>query len=72
MGISPLFNTRLFTALMHVFIISDKLEVLRELVNPANVTNQIFIMKHRPVAPGWTVSRIVVAMCTCTGVGHNL
>ena len=53
------------------FIISEKLEVLSELVNPINVTNQTFIMKHRPVAPGWRVSRTSVAMCTCTRVGHN-
>ena len=51
------------------FIISDKLEVLSDAIN---VTNQIFIMKHSPVAPGWRVSRTSVAMCTCTGVGHNL
>ena len=37
---------------MHVFcIVSEKLEVLSEL---ANVTNQTFIMKHRPVTPGWS------------------
>ena len=34
---------------MHIFllIISEKVEVL---VNPINITNQTFIMKHRPVA----------------------
>ena len=48
-------DVTLFTALtrntcMHIFfIISEKLEVLSELVNPINVTNQTFIMKHRPV-----------------------
>ena len=52
------------------FIISEKLEVLSELVNPINVTNQTFIMKHRPVAPGWRVSSSSVAMCTYTRVGH--
>ena len=58
---------------IHVFFsISEKLEVLSELVNPISVTNQTFIMKHRPVAPGWRVSRTSVAMCTCTRVGHNL
>ena len=31
------------------FSVSEKLEVLSELVNPINVTNQTFIMKHRPV-----------------------
>ena len=36
-----------------------------------NVTDQIFIMKHSPVAPGWRVSRTTVAMCTYTRVGHN-
>ena len=57
---------------MHVFlfIISDKVEVLSELVNPININNQTFIMKHRPVAPGWRASRNSVAMCTCTRVGH--
>ena len=34
------------------FIISEKLEILSELVNPINVTTLTFIMKHRPVAPG--------------------
>ena len=52
-----------------IFIISEKLQVLR-LVNPINITNQTFIMKHRPVAPGWGASRTSVAMCTCTRVGH--
>ena len=33
-----------------------------------NFTNQTFIIKHRPVAPGWRVSRASVAMCTCTRV----
>ena len=42
------------------FIIIEKLELLSELVN---VTNQTFIIKHRPVAPGWRVSRSSVAMC---------
>ena len=37
---------------MQVFIISEKLEVLSELVNPIDVNNQTFIMKHRPVAQG--------------------
>ena len=46
---------------MHIFI-SEKLEVLSKLVNLINVTNQTFIMKHRPVAPGWRVSRTSVAM----------
>ena len=36
-----------------------------------NVTNQIFIIKHNPFAPGWRVSRTSVAMGTCTRVGHN-
>ena len=65
---------RLFTALIRntytFFFLSKKLEVLSELVNPANFTNQTFIMRHRPVAPGWRVSRTSVAMCTCTRVGH--
>ena len=57
---------------VHVFIISEKLEVLSELVNPINVTNQTFTMKHRPIVPGRRVTRTSVAMCTCTRVGHNL
>ena len=28
-------------------------------------------MKHRPVAPGWRVSRTSIDMCTCTRVGHK-
>ena len=68
-------NIRLFTALTRntctFFIIYEKLEVLSELDNPVNVTNQTFIMKHRTVTPGWRVSRTSVAMCTCTRVGHN-
>ena len=51
------------------FTISEKLEVLSALVNPINVTNQTFIIKRKPVAPGWWVSRSSVAMCTCTRVG---
>ena len=34
----------------HFYIIS---EVLSELTSPINVTNQTFIMRHRPVTPGW-------------------
>ena len=34
--------------------------------------NQTFIMKHRPVAPGWRVSRTSLATCTCTRVDHYL
>ena len=57
---------------MHVFlsIISENVEVLSELCNPINTTNQTFIMKHRPVAPGCRASRTSVAICTCTKVGH--
>ena len=33
-----------------------------ELVNAINVTNQTFMMKHRPVAPGWRVSKSWVAI----------
>ena len=48
---------------MHIFFtISDKLEVLSELVNPINVTNQTFIMMQRPMTPGWRVSRTSVAI----------
>ena len=61
-------DIRLFTPLTRktctFCIISEKLEVLSELVNPINVTNQTFIMKHRPVAPRWRVSRSSVVMCT--------
>ena len=57
---------------MHVFLSSQKLEILSELVNPINVTDQTFTMQHRPVAPGWRVTRTSVAMCTCTTVRHNL
>ena len=53
------------------FIISEKLEVLSELDNRIIVTNQTVIMKHRPVASGWRVSRTSVATCTCIRVGHN-
>ena len=67
-------DIRLFTALIRntctFLTTAEKLEVLSELVNPINVTNQTFIMKHRPVTPGWTVARTSVAMCTCTGVGR--
>ena len=52
----------------HVFIISEKLEVLTELVNPVKVTNQTFITKHRPVTPGWRVSRTSVANIKCVRV----
>ena len=74
MRISRLFDIRPFTycldqEYMHArfffYYLYEKLEVLSELVNPINVTNQTFIMKHRPVAPGWRVSRTSVAMCTC-------
>ena len=50
---------------MHVFYhdgIYENLEILSQLVNPINVTNQTFSMKHRPVAPGLRVSRTSVAM----------
>ena len=52
---SIIFDVRLFTALIRIHALS-------ELVN---VTNQTFIMKHRPVARGWR------AMCTCTRVDHK-
>ena len=44
---------------------------LADAFSSVNVINQIFIMKHRPVAPGWRVSRTSVAMCTCIRIGHN-
>ena len=41
-------------------------------ISLVNVTNQIFIMKHRPAAPGWRVSRTSVAMCIYLARGgHN-
>ena len=46
------------------------IHAVSKLVNPVNVTNQTFIMKHRPVAPGWRVSKPSVATCSCTRVGH--
>ena len=74
MRISPLFDMTIYFLDQACFfcIISEKLEVLSELVNPINVTNQTFIMKHRPVALGWRVTRTSIALCTCTRVGHNL
>ena len=42
----------------------------------SNVTNQTFLMKHRPVAPGWRVSRTSVYMLqlawTCAELYVNL
>ena len=51
---------------MHIFlfIISENVEVLSELVIPINIINQTFIMEHRPVTPGWRASRTSVAICT--------
>ena len=44
-------------------------------VNVMNLFSQTFIiympLQHRPVAPGWRVSRTSVAMCTCTTVDHE-
>ena len=66
-GGMPLHPPRVWWAYAHQVpgyaTVSEKLEVLSELVKPINVTNLTFIMKHRPVAPGWRVSRSSVAIC---------
>ena len=43
--------------------------------NVINLFSQTFIiympLQHRPVGPGWRVSRTLVAMCTCTRADHE-
>ena len=44
------------------FTPTSMLTIAGQRVSSVNVTNQTFIMKRRPVAPGWRVLRISVAI----------